>query len=158
MTYKSVRRELDSTKQGFGRWRKGSLVWSSLKNIIYLREWRKEVKGNKYCMDQSWRWAMTISGIKFHLSTCVCTRAHTHTHSVTRMLRNLCPSQCVCVRVRTHTHTELSDKDAQEPVPLPASVVPWERRSYGHPLIIQWPTFSVSAYTQLFWLPRQLAL
>ena len=93
MTYKSVRRELDSTKQGFGRWRKGSLVWSSLKNIIYLREWRKEVKGNKYCMDQSWRWAMTISGIKFHLSTCVCTRAHTHTHSVTRMLRNLCPSQ-----------------------------------------------------------------
>ena len=125
MTYKSVRRELDSTKQGFGRWRKGSLVWSSLKNIIYLREWRKEVKGNKYCMDQSWRWAMTISGIKFHLSTCVCTRAHTHTHSVTRMLRNLCPSQnnhthspqwqgcsgtcvppsvCACVCAHTHTH------------------------------------------------------
>ena len=127
MTYKSVRRELDSTKQGFGRWRKGSLVWSSLKNIIYLREWRKEVKGNKYCMDQSWRWAMTISGIKFHLSTCVCTRAHTHTHSVTRMLRNLCPSQnnhthspqwqgcsgtcvppSVCACVCAHTHTQNS--------------------------------------------------
>ena len=59
----------------------------------------------------------------------VCVHARTHTHtlsdkdaqepvslteqshtqpSVTRMLRNLCPSQCVCVRVRTHTHTQNS--------------------------------------------------
>ena len=136
----SLRRELDSTKQGFGRRWKGSFVWSSLKNIIYLREWRKEVEGNKYCMDQSWRWAMTISGIKFHLSTRA--RAHTHTHTHTPQQPG-CSGTCVphsvrahthahsqwqgcsgtCVPPSTHTHTHihthiLSNKDAQVPVSL----------------------------------------